>query len=234
MEALLRLVGCGIWDLDLPAILGSLLGELVAPAHEYYLHGRRLVVLREIGEGGFAFVYCVRDVSEDGPAQEFALKRILAQSPEQLDAALREVRACQWSVRGHWQPSFSFVADPGAFRKFRGVIFFFRPVTLSRSTPYPRLSPAPPLALPPPSPCPPLALPPPSPPLPPPHLPQRARTAHITEAGHFLRVFDAVKITDQNHKVGGCPAWKWSQPPLCCSNPGTPTSRSSTPATPGW
>ena len=27
-------------------------------------------------------------------------------------------------------------------------------------------------------------------------------------------------------KVGGRPAWKWSHPPLCCSYPGTPTSRS--------
>lgn len=52
--------------------------------------GRRLQLLRLLGEGGYSFVYLVRDLNDpDHPC--FALKRIWAVTREQLDAAKHEI-----------------------------------------------------------------------------------------------------------------------------------------------
>lgn len=45
------------------------------------LNGRRLATLRQIGEGGFSYVYLVEDMAT---GEHFALKRILIQSSDQV------------------------------------------------------------------------------------------------------------------------------------------------------
>lgn len=72
---------------------------------DVWINERRFRVLRQIGEGGFAFVYLVREhqpasdaafarrdpahVSEDGT---YAMKKVLIQSKEQLDLVREEIR----------------------------------------------------------------------------------------------------------------------------------------------
>ncbi|XP_062199480.1 uncharacterized protein LOC133901942 isoform X3 [Phragmites australis] len=71
---------------------------------DVWINERRFRVLRQIGEGGFAFVYLVREhqppsdaalgrrashVSEDGT---YAMKKVLIQSKEQLDLVKEEIR----------------------------------------------------------------------------------------------------------------------------------------------
>jgi serine/threonine kinase 16 len=52
--------------------------------------GRRLQLLRLLGEGGYSFVYLVRDLN-DPEHPHYALKRIWAVTTEQLEAAKREI-----------------------------------------------------------------------------------------------------------------------------------------------
>ncbi|TVU09350.1 hypothetical protein EJB05_42820, partial [Eragrostis curvula] len=71
---------------------------------DVWINERRFRVLRQIGEGGFAFVYLVKElqppsdaalgrrashVSEDGT---YAMKKVLIQSKEQLDLVKEEIR----------------------------------------------------------------------------------------------------------------------------------------------
>lgn len=56
--------------------------------------GRRLQLLRLLGEGGYSFVYLARDLN-DSEHPSFALKRIWAVTEEQLAAAKREVATIQ-------------------------------------------------------------------------------------------------------------------------------------------
>jgi serine/threonine kinase 16 len=63
-------------------------GQLKLEDKTVYLHGRTLKVLRLLGEGGYSFVYLVRD-AEMG--EEFALKKMLCQSSEHLQLAKREI-----------------------------------------------------------------------------------------------------------------------------------------------
>ena len=53
----------------------------------YDINGRRCMMRHLLGEGGFSFVYKVTDT--DG--QNYALKKILAQSEELLEGGLREI-----------------------------------------------------------------------------------------------------------------------------------------------
>ncbi|VAI32036.1 unnamed protein product [Triticum turgidum subsp. durum] len=71
---------------------------------DVWINERRFRVLRQIGEGGFAFVYLVKEhdassdaardrhpshVSDDGT---YAMKKVLIQSREQLDLVKEEIR----------------------------------------------------------------------------------------------------------------------------------------------
>ncbi|KDD74513.1 hypothetical protein H632_c1263p0 [Helicosporidium sp. ATCC 50920] len=66
-------------------------------SEEFVLRGRRLRVLRTLGEGGYAIVYLVELAGEGGPqaprapAQRFALKKMFLATPEQERAARMEV-----------------------------------------------------------------------------------------------------------------------------------------------
>ncbi|PRW20781.1 Serine threonine- kinase 16 [Chlorella sorokiniana] len=81
--------------------LGSSTGAPSAVGQEYQLGVRRLRVLRQLGEGGYSFVYLVRDVAAAGGAgallpsavgpHTFALKRVLCGSEEQVREAEHEV-----------------------------------------------------------------------------------------------------------------------------------------------
>lgn len=77
------------------------------------LNDRRLMIRRQIGEGGFSFVYLVEDV---GTGERFALKRVILQTAEQVrrpattthtgpacDLAPRvpQARAAQWEIDVH-------------------------------------------------------------------------------------------------------------------------------------
>jgi hypothetical protein len=46
------------------------------PQEEVKVEGRRFAVSRQLGEGGFSFVYLVREIP-DTRGEEFALKRVL-------------------------------------------------------------------------------------------------------------------------------------------------------------
>jgi len=55
---------------------------------EVDLNGRTLRVARLLGEGGYSFVYLAKDVHS---GKEFALKKMICQSSEQLEMAKREI-----------------------------------------------------------------------------------------------------------------------------------------------
>eukprot|EP00216_Chloropicon_sp_CCMP2111_P003460 CAMPEP_0198238934 /NCGR_PEP_ID=MMETSP1446-20131203/4471_1 /TAXON_ID=1461542 ORGANISM="Unidentified sp, Strain CCMP2111" /NCGR_SAMPLE_ID=MMETSP1446 /ASSEMBLY_ACC=CAM_ASM_001112 /LENGTH=344 /DNA_ID=CAMNT_0043921439 /DNA_START=175 /DNA_END=1209 /DNA_ORIENTATION=- len=71
------------------AVFTSLSG---AGGGEVDLNGRVLKVLRVLGEGGYSFVYLVRDAQS---GEELALKKMLCQSSEQLEDARREIEVMQ-------------------------------------------------------------------------------------------------------------------------------------------
>ncbi|CAL5074567.1 unnamed protein product [Urochloa decumbens] len=93
-----RSMGCSISGLNA-------LYDAATGGGDVWINERRFRVLRQIGEGGFAFVYLVREqqpasdaaparrhsahVSEDGT---YAMKKVLIQSKEQLDLVREEIR----------------------------------------------------------------------------------------------------------------------------------------------
>eukprot|EP00240_Pyramimonas_obovata_P005566 CAMPEP_0118951874 /NCGR_PEP_ID=MMETSP1169-20130426/53856_1 /TAXON_ID=36882 /ORGANISM="Pyramimonas obovata, Strain CCMP722" /LENGTH=320 /DNA_ID=CAMNT_0006899013 /DNA_START=288 /DNA_END=1247 /DNA_ORIENTATION=+ len=56
----------------------------------FTINHRSFRVIKQLGEGGYSYVYLVREVS-DGQQNEYALKKILAQTPEQLAVAKSEL-----------------------------------------------------------------------------------------------------------------------------------------------
>jgi hypothetical protein len=68
-----------------------------AAGQEFELNGRRLRVVRQLGEGGYSFVYLVREVEAEGGGllptgtQVYALKRVSAGLP----ACMRPCTACR-------------------------------------------------------------------------------------------------------------------------------------------
>ena len=64
-------------------------GELQVGSHRVYM-------VREIAEGGFSKVYLVRDSSN--ASQVFALKQMLCQTKESIDAAHKELKALRVSA----------------------------------------------------------------------------------------------------------------------------------------
>jgi serine/threonine protein kinase len=59
---------------------------------KYEIGGKKYVSVRQIGEGAYAFVYRVKPAGLLGGGGQFALKRLVCQSPEQLDEAKKEIR----------------------------------------------------------------------------------------------------------------------------------------------
>lgn len=97
-----------------------------AVGQEYTLRGRRLRVVRQLGEGGYSFVYLVRQLADAGPStatssllaspalgtQLFALKRV----SEAVCAALKVQPGCRaWqgpaACRALW-PALLLLAGP--------------------------------------------------------------------------------------------------------------------------
>ncbi|KAL4856246.1 Serine/threonine-protein kinase ENV7 [Chlorella vulgaris] len=81
---------------------GGAAGGGSAVGQEYEVSGRRLRVIRQLGEGGYSFVYLVKLVQGDGLAAAspgtdtlYALKRVLCGSQEQLAEAQHEVAVMQ-------------------------------------------------------------------------------------------------------------------------------------------
>ncbi len=52
--------------------------------------GKRVRILKQLGEGGYAFVYSVEDV--DSPGQLYALKRLICQDEQAVKVAEKEIR----------------------------------------------------------------------------------------------------------------------------------------------
>lgn len=58
------------------------------------VHGKHYKVLRELGQGGFSYVYLVQGPGTPGPANLFALKKVPCPfGQESLDKAMKEVEA---------------------------------------------------------------------------------------------------------------------------------------------
>jgi serine/threonine protein kinase len=73
-----------------------------AAGQEFELNGRRLRVVRQLGEGGYSFVYLVREVDMAGGGgllptgtQVYALKRVSAGLPACPPAPLLGLRGSQ-------------------------------------------------------------------------------------------------------------------------------------------
>ncbi len=60
--------------------------------------GQKVIVRKRIGEGGFAFVYRVEDVTD--PSRKFALKRLLAMDGEKRNLIIKEI-ALMKTLSGH-------------------------------------------------------------------------------------------------------------------------------------
>ena len=64
---------------------------------QFWVKGRCFRVRRELGEGGYAFVYLVHELTDaasgggDASRDMFALKRVLIQSPDQMKEVQLEV-----------------------------------------------------------------------------------------------------------------------------------------------
>ena len=74
-------MGCGasgLWR----ALVG-----VVSPQEEITCEGRRFRVVRQLGEGGFAFVYLVREVP-DTRGEDFALKRLILHEEEHVQVGM--------------------------------------------------------------------------------------------------------------------------------------------------
>lgn len=52
-------------------------------------NGRRFRIIRQLGEGGYAFVFLVKELDKGG--REYALKKVLLQDGELLEAGKREI-----------------------------------------------------------------------------------------------------------------------------------------------
>lgn len=55
------------------------------------INGKKYKVMKQIGEGGFAFVYNVMSTGKDDNGERYALKKMICQTDEQLDEAKKEI-----------------------------------------------------------------------------------------------------------------------------------------------
>ena len=60
------------------------------PAQEIMLNSRRLTIIKQLGEGGYSFVYLVRDRST---GELFALKKVRCELPDQIKLLKQEIEA---------------------------------------------------------------------------------------------------------------------------------------------
>ena len=60
------------------------------PQEEVKVEGRRFSVSRQLGEGGFSYVYLVREIP-DTRGEEFALKRVILHEEEHARAVEHEI-----------------------------------------------------------------------------------------------------------------------------------------------
>ncbi|EFJ07707.1 hypothetical protein SELMODRAFT_185952 [Selaginella moellendorffii] len=75
--------------------------EAVSGAADIWINQRRFRIVRQLGEGGFAFVYLAREIQGDRPLKQssqvsddglYAVKKVLIQSEEQLALVKREIQ----------------------------------------------------------------------------------------------------------------------------------------------
>ncbi|KAL3676336.1 hypothetical protein R1sor_026284 [Riccia sorocarpa] len=78
--------------------------EVVNSGQDVWVNTRRFKVVRQLGEGGFAFVYLVREQTSEPPNRApkkesfvsadglYALKKVLIQTDEQLELVKREIK----------------------------------------------------------------------------------------------------------------------------------------------
>ena len=83
------LVGCGASLGHFWRFLADSARQML-PAEEVSVEGRRFAVHRQLGEGGFSFVYLAREVP-DARGEDFALKRVLLHDDEHVAAVEREM-----------------------------------------------------------------------------------------------------------------------------------------------
>ena len=83
------LVGCGASLGHFWRFLADSARQML-PAEEVSVEGRRFAVHRQLGEGGFSFVYLAREVP-DARGEDFALKRVLLHEDEHVAAVEREM-----------------------------------------------------------------------------------------------------------------------------------------------
>lgn len=76
------------WHTILDLIL-SLLASLM-PATEIVLNSRRLAVVKQLGEGGYSFVYLVKETST---GELYALKKVRCELPDQIKMLKQEILA---------------------------------------------------------------------------------------------------------------------------------------------
>ncbi len=80
----------GIYDVILSQ--ASSLAAMLQPAKTIRLNQRNLRIIKQLGEGGFSFVYYVIDTSTN---ESFALKRVRIELPEHFDRLQSEIQAHQ-------------------------------------------------------------------------------------------------------------------------------------------
>jgi serine/threonine kinase 16 len=58
-----------------------------------HVNGKKYKVIKQIGEGGFAYVYLVKSTSSSDNRENYALKKMICQLPEQVEEAKKEIDA---------------------------------------------------------------------------------------------------------------------------------------------
>lgn len=86
-------------------------GRQMLPQEEVRVEGRRFSVSRQLGEGGFSFVYLVREIP-DTRGEEFALKRVLLHEEEHARAVEREVAVMRQFNHPNLLPLYAAELDP--------------------------------------------------------------------------------------------------------------------------
>eukprot|EP00227_Mantoniella_beaufortii_P006969 CAMPEP_0197614500 /NCGR_PEP_ID=MMETSP1326-20131121/59556_1 /TAXON_ID=1155430 /ORGANISM="Genus nov. species nov., Strain RCC2288" /LENGTH=370 /DNA_ID=CAMNT_0043183373 /DNA_START=424 /DNA_END=1537 /DNA_ORIENTATION=- len=86
-------------------------GRLMAPQQELRVEGRRFAVARQLGEGGFSFVYLVREIP-DTRGEELACKRMLLHEEEHAVAVEQEIAVMRKFNHPNLLPLYAYEVDP--------------------------------------------------------------------------------------------------------------------------
>uniref|UniRef100_A0A7S0SLH3 non-specific serine/threonine protein kinase n=1 Tax=Mantoniella antarctica TaxID=81844 RepID=A0A7S0SLH3_9CHLO len=92
-------------------------GRQILPQEEVRVEGRRFSVARQLGEGGFSFVYLVKEI---GGSEEMALKRVLLHEEEHARAVEREVAVMRQFSHPNLLPLYAAELDPPEQLAVRG------------------------------------------------------------------------------------------------------------------